>query len=283
MSERKVKMPQKVLLLWALLATTAVVIDGAADIAGPAPAPGGEGGEDSCDTIFKDGECNAGCICTALTTGFTGISPVYQSPMQIFTPGMMGGRADNNMIDAICLGLGNPGAAKDAFNEAMGAESGAEAGSESKGEGLLGEEQECLDLCLRLSSYIQEPVDGLHCTLFKKLPATVPTDPYGIPTMDFEKEADAGSESGEDEKKKKFRFKNRAGVFKHTTLRTGHGTKVPTEELPSLWQSMGLKRSDVPAMYKTAKYYRAPETRKLTKHVPEALVPDDVFEYVGSL
>jgi hypothetical protein len=213
-------------------------------------------GADSCDAIATPGseaadpllgaKCNAGCICKALTTGFANPmgSPVFQSNMQLFarqssytSRGPFLGPA-HNLIDSICLGLDNPGLAKAAFNAAMGA--GGESfrfaedrsahvlsGGEAAGPGLLGDQHECLDLCFRLSTYMQEHYDGLHCTLFKVLPATKPMDPYGIPGYDFVI-PDA-----------KFRF------------RSAHS-------LPPFWQKMGLKPEHMPEMLKTAKYYQDP-------------------------
>jgi hypothetical protein len=230
----------------------------------PAPAPAGGEGEDSCDKICTPGEdkenpvvgakCNAGCICKALTTGFTNplAGPVSQSNMQLYArqvPSFPGspGVTQHNLIDAICLGMGNPGAAKDAYNTAMGVEAGGEArfrfrqkmtapapapaGSEGGGS-LLGDNQECLDLCFRLSAYTQEHYDGLHCQLFKVVPATQVSDPFGIPEFDWTP-APAGGEA---------RFKSEK-------------TKISTSaQLPPLWQSMGLTPETLQHMSKTAKY-----------------------------
>jgi len=223
---------------------------------------------DSCDAIATPGSeaadpvdgatCNAGCICTALTTGFTNPtgSPVFQSNMKLFADSK-----SHNLIDSICLALDNPGElAKKAFNKAMGAggEGGESArfrfaedrsaivlsGGEAAGTGLLGDKHECLDLCFRLSAYMQEHYDGLHCTLFKVLPATNEKDPYGIPGYDFEI-APA-----------KFRFRS-------------------VQLLPPFWQRLGLKPEHMPEMLKSAKYYQDP--RGLQKSIPARDIAQDIL------
>jgi len=242
---------------------------------------GSEGGD--CGEISTEGgsKCDAGCICKALTTGFANPqgSPVFQSNMQLFArQSQFAGLGpslgpSHNLIDSVCLGLDNPGAAKAAFSAAMGdgarrfrfAEdrtaqilSASEAGSESGG--LLGDDHECLDLCFRLSTYMQEHVDGLHCTLFKSLAATKPTDPYGIPGLDFE--AAAGGEGSE--AAKKFRFQS------------SHA-KSSAVSLPPLWQQMGIKIEDMPDLLKTSKYYSRSRLARGTPRggdiVEDALTP----------
>jgi len=148
--------------------------------------------------------CNVGCMCQAMSAAMRSNPPYFgflaNHPVAPLVGGVtsaiganvlqpaMGGSL--NPLDSVCLALQNPGWEQhDNIVEAMKGKRPTTATTSAKytNPNWLGQSSECLDLCFRISAYIQQSQDGLgfHCALFSMIPATQKTDPPGIPGLNW--------------------------------------------------------------------------------------------------
>ena len=146
--------------------------------------------------------CNVGCMCQAMSAAMRSSPPYFgflaNHPV---APLVGGGVVSNalqpafgggalNPLDSVCLALQNPGwEQKDNILEAMTGKAPTTKTTQSAYENpnWLGESSDCMDLCFRISAYIQQSQDGygFHCALFSVIPATQKTDPPGIPGLNW--------------------------------------------------------------------------------------------------
>ena len=153
----------------------------------------------------KKAWCNVGCMCQAMSAAMRSSPPYYgflaNHPVAPLVGNVVSGVGANvlqpsfgagalNPLDSVCLALQNPGwEQKDNILEAMTGKAPTTKTTQAAytNPNWLGESSDCMDLCFRISAYIQQSQDGygFHCALFSVIPATQKTDPPGIPGLNW--------------------------------------------------------------------------------------------------